>query len=177
MRELDHFDTTVRKTQDYWRGENFKPVIGSTEGTATTLPTATPVKRVLPVPGAAGESDQLLADWEVIEIRVKGRRTPDDVLKPRKAIVRFRSGLNGNLTAEIRTTGDSGRTVVVKLDPERPTKQIDFVDDRDRTEAGIYKLDGDALTLCFAAPGEPRPLSFTTGEEAKGWVIVMKRVK
>ena len=63
------------------------------------------------------------------------------------------------------------------LDPDRPAKHIDFVDDKDVSEVGIYKLDGDVLTMCFAAPGEPRPMAFTTGEESKNWVIVLKRVK
>jgi uncharacterized protein (TIGR03067 family) len=181
-RELDHFDTTVRKTQDYWRAENFKPVIGSTDPPVPTpaIPPSVPVAKTVPavpVSREVGDAERLAAAWEVTEIHVKGRKTPDEVMKDRKASLRFRSGPAGTLTAELRTGPDAPRTVRVVLDPDRPAKHIDFVDDRDVSEVGIYKLDGDVLTMCFAAPGEPRPVAFTTNEQSKNWVIVLKRVK
>lgn len=175
-REIDHFDTTVRKTQDYWRGENFKPVIGTTEEVAPAVPMKKDVTAV-PVSRDIGDADRLAGDWEVIEVQVRGHKTPDAVMKERKASVRFRLAPGGRLTADVRTGPDAARTVRVALDPDRPAKHIDLIDDREVAESGIYKLDGDSLTLCVAAPGEPRPLAFTTGEQAKGWVLVLKRVK
>jgi uncharacterized protein (TIGR03067 family) len=177
-RELDHFDTTVRKTQDYWRADNFKPVIGSTDSPAA--PPAVPVKKdvpAVPVSREIGDAERLVADWEVTEIHVKGRKTPDEVMRDRKASLRVRSGPGGRLTAELRTGPDGARAVRMVLDPDRPAKHIDFVDDKDVSEVGIYKLDGDVLTMCFAAPGEPRPVAFTTNEQSKNWLIVLKRVK
>jgi uncharacterized protein (TIGR03067 family) len=177
--EIDHFDTTVRKTQDYWRGENFKPVIGSNDAPAPTPP-AVPVKQdvpVLPVSREVGDAEKLVGEWDVVEIHLKGRQTPRDVLTDRKASIQFKPAGPGKLTADIRTGPDATRTVRVSLDPDRPTKLVDFVDDQERSEVGIYKLDGITLTLCFAAPGEPRPVAFTTGEESKNWVIVLKRAK
>jgi uncharacterized protein (TIGR03067 family) len=187
-REIDAFDATVRKTQDYWRGENFRPVIGSNDPpplppapTPMIPAAAVPVSReVVPVPAIPAsrevtDVDKLLADWEVVAIQIKGRKTPDDVLKERKASVRFRPAANGRLTAEIRLGPDQTRTVSVKIDPDRPAKHIDFADDRERAEPGIYKIEGSTLTMCFAAPGEPRPVAFTSGEESKNWVIVLRK--
>jgi uncharacterized protein (TIGR03067 family) len=175
--ELDLFDTTVRKTQDYWRGENFKPVIGSTDPPvatpATTVKTDVPV---LPVSREIGDTEKLAGDWEVVEVRVKGRPTPAEVLTNRKIGIQIKSTA-GKLSAEIRTGPDATRSVRVLLQSDLPSRQIDLVDDQDRAEVGIYKLDGNSLTLCFAAPGEPRPVAFTSGEESKNWVIVLKRAK
>jgi uncharacterized protein (TIGR03067 family) len=52
----------------------------------------------------------------------------------------------------------------IELDPSRDPKAIDVIPDggKDRGERvlGIYKLEGDRLTICMAAPGKPRPKEF-----------------
>jgi uncharacterized protein (TIGR03067 family) len=42
---------------------------------------------------------------------------------------------------------------------------------------GIYRVKGDELTVCFAAPGEPRPTEFKSGPEAGHLLHVWKRQK
>lgn len=44
----------------------------------------------------------------------------------------------------------------------------------DKRSLGIYRLDGDRLTLCLARDGEPRPTALST--EA-GKLLVFERVK
>jgi uncharacterized protein (TIGR03067 family) len=52
----------------------------------------------------------------------------------------------------------------IELDPSRDPKAIDVIPDggKDRGERvpGIYKLEKDTLTICMAAPGQPRPSEF-----------------
>jgi uncharacterized protein (TIGR03067 family) len=52
----------------------------------------------------------------------------------------------------------------IVLDPSRDPKAIDVIPDggpnRDERVLGIYKLEGDRLTICMAAPGKPRPSEF-----------------
>ena len=52
----------------------------------------------------------------------------------------------------------------IELDPSRDPRSIDVIPDggKDRGERvlGIYKLEDDRLTICMAAPGQPRPKEF-----------------
>ncbi|MEO2090400.1 MAG: TIGR03067 domain-containing protein [Gemmataceae bacterium] len=48
---------------------------------------------------------------------------------------------------------------------------------KDKTLLGIYKLDGDTLTIAFAEPGKDRPKEFTSKEGNGVVVAVMKKAK
>jgi uncharacterized protein (TIGR03067 family) len=64
--------------------------------------------------------------------------------------------------------GKSFAGTKVELDPAAEPKAIDVIPDggRNRGERvlGIYKLEGDRLTICMAAPGRPRPKEFKAGK-------------
>jgi len=52
----------------------------------------------------------------------------------------------------------------IKLDPSRSPQTIDVIPDggpnRGEHILGIYKLDGDTITICMAGPAQPRPKEF-----------------
>lgn len=62
----------------------------------------------------------------------------------------------------------------IELDASRHPKAIDVIPDggRNRGERvlGIYKLEGDRLTICMAGPGKPRPSEFRS-EKGSGWTL------
>ena len=62
----------------------------------------------------------------------------------------------------------------IEVDPSREPKTIDVIPDggRNRGERvlGIYKLEGDRLTIAMAAPGQPRPKEFQAAK-GSGWTL------
>ena len=69
----------------------------------------------------------------------------------------------------------------LKFDPKsHDPKWVDLSADRlgERTLKGIYALDGDKLTICYAYdPDLPRPTEFKTTPSVVGYVYVLERVK
>ena len=70
--------------------------------------------------------------------------------------------------------GKSFAGTTIAIDPSRGPKTIDVIPDggKNRCERvlGIYKLDGDTLTICMAAPGQPRPTALRA-EKGSGWTL------
>lgn len=95
--------------------------------------------------------------------------------------------LKGN-DATFTFTNDQGEKIVLKGevkvdDKAAPHKAIDFVNfkrpngEDAQPNLAIYKLDGEALTVCTGGPGNPRPSEFKDGDGAQQHVIEFKKVK
>jgi uncharacterized protein (TIGR03067 family) len=57
-------------------------------------------------------------------------------------------------------------------------KRVDFTSDRwNGVKRAIWKLDGDTLTLCEAAPNNDRPTEFAAPKGSRQTVWVLKRAK
>jgi len=68
-----------------------------------------------------------------------------------------------------------------EVDPSKTPRAIDLIPDggpaRDRRVLGIYRLDGDDLTICVADPGGPRPSAFEAGTGSKQTLQTFRRVR
>jgi uncharacterized protein (TIGR03067 family) len=67
--------------------------------------------------------------------------------------------------------------VTIKLDASKDPKVVDSTLAKDRVAAGIYELDGDRFTLCYAKPGKDRPVDFKAKEDSGHSLSVWKRVR
>jgi uncharacterized protein (TIGR03067 family) len=77
--------------------------------------------------------------------------------------------------------GKSFAGTTITYDTTQTPRALDLVPDggpnRDRRYLGIYRLEGDELTICVADPGEPRPTSFDAPAGSKRTLQTFKRIK
>ena len=70
----------------------------------------------------------------------------------------------------------------IKLDPAKKPATIDLAitdgQDKGKSQVGIYKIDGDTITVCLARPGaNDRPTEFKSTEENGFILVTVKRAK
>jgi uncharacterized protein (TIGR03067 family) len=118
------------------------------------------------------DQDKLQGKWKIESGMQGGKPLPDDVVKT--GIIEF----DGNkIKSTVKVDGaDRTDEMTFKLDSTKKPKAID-VDMKGKPGLGIYKLDGDTLTICHGEDGDPRPTEFESKEGTKTVVVVMKRSK
>jgi RNA polymerase sigma-70 factor (ECF subfamily) len=119
---------------------------------------------------AAPEEDKAKADleklqgtWALVSMERGGQKAPEDEVKGLTLVVK------GD---KLTVTDGKGKTeeAVLELDPTKDPKEIDLKVNEDgapKVHKGIYKLEGDTLTLCLSHPPEERPSTFATKEGAR----------
>lgn len=102
--------------------------------------------------------------WEIAALTDNGERLGAELVR-RKVV------MNGRITFVDRTVvlvdPESGekRTVPFRLNPAASPRQIDFTNRNDRTLRGIYRFEGEELTLCVNHQEDgPRPAAFAADE-------------
>jgi uncharacterized protein (TIGR03067 family) len=80
------------------------------------------------------------------------------------------------------TVNGTDYSCTAKVDTKAKPFTIDLViddgpeDAKGKTSKGIYKLDGDKLTICTSAPGKDRPKEFAQVED-ESYLFAMKKQK
>jgi uncharacterized protein (TIGR03067 family) len=114
------------------------------------------------------ELDKLQGEWTLVSREVKGKKDPDAVVM---------LTIKGDQWILISNMGKSNATCKIDLSKEPKTIDLDGVGPGGEKSLllGIYKLEGDTLTLCRATGTTERPKEFKTTEEG-GFLTVWKRV-
>jgi uncharacterized protein (TIGR03067 family) len=123
---------------------------------------------------AKKDLDKLQGNWLMQSSERDGTKLTDNQVKE------FSRTIKGNFyTVTIENEqGVQDLTGTYTLDPGKTPKTIDAMltngPMKGKTMLGIYKLDGDTQTVCFAPVGQNRPTSF---DSKQGTLSVWKREK
>ena len=122
--------------------------------------------------GQATDLDRMQGTWVVVSLTERGKAVPAEEASAIEIVI----------DKDTYTAFEKGKVVVkykVKLDPTRKPKEIDFTylvgDDKDKTEAAIYKFDKEQLTFCLDEDKKGRPKVFEGKETETFSILVLKK--
>ena len=137
---------------------------------------------MVPVVLAAGDDDvrkelkALQGKWKTVALEAGGKPLPKEAIPDFTYII----GADGNATGKM---AQSEYTATMTVNPKKDPKTIDNVHEsgaqKGKKQYGVYKLEGDKLTVCMTPPGRAegdRPKDFTT-KDTTNVVFVFERVK
>jgi uncharacterized protein (TIGR03067 family) len=135
------------------------------------------VQPVLTAPRPKADKDDLVkfeGAWVFTSWEHYGRGLDEDSRQSAKWLVK-----GDKYKFEIDGVEEEG---TVKLDPSQKVATIDLAitegNDKGKEQVGIYKVDGDTITMCFARPGvKERPTDFTSTADNSNILVTIKKQK
>lgn len=118
--------------------------------------------------------DALQGGWSMVLLFVNGEEVPADHVKSGELVV-MDDEYRSKLAADVETS-------TIKVDGTKSPKTIDFTYTRGflkgKTVKGIYKINGDDMTICRAlGPETNRPAEFAAQTDSGLLLVVWKRSK
>jgi len=117
------------------------------------------------------DQERIQGNWAMISMEIKGVKRPDDAVK--QYLLKVDGSKWVVLMGEQKVMNS-----VFKLDASKEPKTIDLLTLVGKAEVaseGIYKIEGDTLTVCRTDGYKDRPKEFRADQDA-GILVVWKRV-
>ena len=114
---------------------------------------------------AKKDLELLQGDWKIESVQESsGKNGNDSDIKA--MVVTFKGD-----SMKITLKGELIENHKIKIDAAATPRTIDFTHlegpDKGKTEPGIYKVEGDKLTICVNDPGKDRPSAFAIKDGTK----------
>jgi uncharacterized protein (TIGR03067 family) len=119
------------------------------------------------------DAARILGTWLIVSGEDSGKAVPPEKIKNSAVVIEkdtlhVRDG-NNKKVWEVRYRLDPGK------DPRAIDMTLEEGELKGKLSKGIYDLQGDTLKLCYALPGEDRPVAFTTKPGSRHNSFLLKR--
>ena len=116
--------------------------------------------------------DKLQGTWDLVTLNLDGKEIPAERIKAAK----LQTVYKGNNLSRVNNAKKSD-SAAIKIDSSKSPKHLDTTNKDGVTEVGIYKLNGDSLTICTRTEsGKERPTKFEPNAD-KTILTTWKRVQ
>ncbi len=122
---------------------------------------------------AQAELARFQGNWEMTASESDGVKIPADRFQGYRRTIKQ----DTYTIVNAQPSGDFTIRGKFSLNPQAKPPTIDAQPENGDVMLGIYKLEGDILTLCFARTDEPRPTEFTAGTGTRQTMTSWKRAK
>ncbi|HMF10699.1 MAG TPA: TIGR03067 domain-containing protein [Gemmataceae bacterium] len=117
------------------------------------------------------DGKKLEGTWIVVSMEHGGKKAPDEAAKGVTLIF----AADGKVSVK---TPDKEIKGSYKLGAGKKAKEITLEATAEKTLYGIYKIDGDSLTICAVdTSADERPTEFATKDGSEARLVVLKREK
>jgi uncharacterized protein (TIGR03067 family) len=119
---------------------------------------------------ASRDQEKLQGKWEVESATRGGKKAPAERIKAMRMVIE-----GDRMTVK---DGTRDETATFTLMPDQKPPAIDIKPNRpgEKTVRGIYRVEGDTLTMCWVREGD-RPKELVSKEGSGAILLVLKRQK